>query len=52
MRMGVSRDNMSLLPSTDDLTVEQKGEIKVFGIDENETRMCLKPFHRIRLGVF
>ena len=27
---------MSLLPSTDDLTAEQRGEIKVLGIDEDE----------------
>ncbi|MDT3437594.1 helix-turn-helix domain-containing protein [Haloarcula sp. 1CSR25-25] len=28
---------MSLLPSTDDVTAEQEGDIQVLGVDENET---------------
>lgn len=31
------QESMSLLPSTDDVTAEQEGDIQVLGVDENET---------------
>ena len=31
------QESMSLLPSTDDVTAEQEGDIRVLGVDEDET---------------